>query len=250
MTGTNFGHVHVGACIPERETIRGVVPFNIRVILHDNPSTLRYVAVVVKGPGYETTVAKPTLSGFTCPTGTCTAWLSYNLDTSAFLFSGRQEIRFRALLDTPDGNSMHGGMNFQVIVENGKPLDDYEREQHLRGKGWYTTAGYCEATLKSVPIPDAAVSGVWSPTVAMIEHSTGTVNMPISRYSARLDADIHAGNLGTLLKEGAGAWEGSLPIDTTTLADGPHKLMLKAECDDPSGSTNAGVLVIPFDVRN
>lgn len=250
QNGTDFGHVHSGACIPERETISGTVPFDLRIIMHDNPGVLRYVAVVVKGPGYETTVAKLTAPNFTCPDGTCTTWLHYDLDTRAFQRSGQQEIRFRTLVDTPDGNAMHAGFNFQVVVDNGAPFDDYEREPHLRGKGWYTTSGYCEATLKSVPVPDAPVSGTWSPTVAMIEHSTGTVNDPVSHHVAAIDADLHAGNPGTILRDADGAWEGELAIDTTQLSDGLHRLMLRAECENAAGSTNAGVLVVPFEVNN
>jgi hypothetical protein len=250
QTGTDFGHIHVGACIPERETIRGVVPLDVRVILHDNPGTLRYLGIVVKGAGYEATVAKPTIPNFTCPSGTCSGWLHYDLDTSLFQRSGRQEIRFRTLLDTPDGNSMHAGLNFQVIVDNGKAFDDYEREPHLRGKGWYTTSGYCEATMKSVPIPDAPLSGTWSPTVAMIEHSTGTVNDLVTAHSVRLDPDLHNGVEGTILRSGAGTFEGPVAIDTTRLTNGPHRLMLKADCENAAGSTNAGLLVIPFVVQN
>jgi hypothetical protein len=250
QNGTDFGHVHVGSCIPEREVVRGFVPLDIRVVLHDNPGTLRYVAVVVKGPGYEETVAKPTVPNFTCPNGTCTAWLHHDLDTSKFQYSGRQEIRFRTIVDTPDGNAMHGGMNFQVIVDNGKPFDVYEREPHLRGKGWYTTSGYCESTLISVPVPDAPVSGVWSPTLAMTEHSTSTVNDPVTGHSVRVDADFHAGDEGTVLLEGDGNFTGDLAVDTTKLSNGTHRLTLKTDCENKAGSTNSGVLVIPFVVQN
>jgi hypothetical protein len=248
--GTDFGHVHVGACIPERETISGFVPLNIRVILHDNPGTLRYVGIVVKGSGYEQTVAKPTTPNFTCPVGTCETWLSYNLDTRDFDYSGRQEIRFRTIVDTPDGNSMHGGLNFQVVVDNGKAVNDYQREPHLRGKGWYSTAGYCEATFISVPVPDAPVGGTWSPTVAMIEHNTGTVNEPVSHHTIRIDPDFHAGIDGTIVEDGDKTFQGTVPIDTTRLSNGAHRLVLRSDCATPSGSTNAGVLVIPFDVQN
>lgn len=248
--GTDFGHVHVGACIPERETISGISNFNIRVILHDNPGTLRYVALVVKGAGYETTVAKPTISNFTCPRGTCEGWLFHALDTKAFEHSGRQEIRFRAIVDTPDGNSMHAGLNFQAYVDNGKPFDDYEREPHLRGKGWYTGAGYCEGTFESVPVPDDPVSGTWSPLVKMVEHSTGQFNDPVSHHTVRLDANFHEGIEGTILEDGAGEFHAPIDIDTTRLTNGVHKLLIRSDCDDPRGSTNSGLLVLPFEVAN
>jgi hypothetical protein len=248
-TGQDFGHVHIGACIPERETVNGIIPFNIRVVLHDNPSTLRYVGIVIKGSGYEYTIAKPTIPNFTCPVGTCTAWITYNLDTNRFPVSGRQEIRFRGLLNSIDGNSMHGGINFQVNVANGKAKKDFGRLPYLRGKGWYTGAGYCEATMVSVPIPDAPLSGVWSPTVKLADHGDAGDN-PVTHHTVRLDADFHAGIPGTILRDAAGSFSGAVSIDTRKLANGTHKLLLKSDCDDIRGSTNSGVLVIPFDVRN
>lgn len=39
QAGTDFGHAHVGACIPEREQMQGAtIPLDIRLVLHDNPA--------------------------------------------------------------------------------------------------------------------------------------------------------------------------------------------------------------------
>src|SRR5438093_7713516 len=39
MSGTDFGHVHVGGCIPERETLSENTQLDVRVMLHDNPAS-------------------------------------------------------------------------------------------------------------------------------------------------------------------------------------------------------------------
>ena len=55
QTGPNQGHVHLGACIPERETLRANFTMHVRVVMHDNPGKANYVSMVFKGPSYETT---------------------------------------------------------------------------------------------------------------------------------------------------------------------------------------------------
>src|SRR6266571_4361209 len=39
QTGTDFGHVHEGACIPERDTLNHDFDIDLRLMLHDNPGT-------------------------------------------------------------------------------------------------------------------------------------------------------------------------------------------------------------------
>jgi hypothetical protein len=247
--GDDFGHLHVGACIPERETLTGTVPLNVRVIFHDNPGTFVYLSLVLKGTDYETTVSKHYLPDFTCPVGTCERWLAVPVDTSKFGHSGLQEIRLRAFVDEPDGNRMHASLNWQAYIDNGKSRADVSRQPYLRGKGWYSGSGYCEADFVSVPLPDAPVSGVWAPSLRIVDHGTSE-DLPVTRHSVRLDPDFHNGVPGTVLREGSGPWSGTVSIDTTRLPNGQHKLFLRAECDDPRGSTNAGVLIVTFVVKN
>src|SRR5438876_8688260 len=82
----------------------------------------------------------------------------------------------------------------------------------------------------------------------MIDH--GAIDdLPVTAYSVRLDPDFHADpmNEGTVLRDGLGEFpEQDVPIDTSLLPDGQHRLFLRADCDDPRGSTNSGVLVVNF----
>jgi hypothetical protein len=271
---TNTGHVHMGACIPERETISsGTLTVNVRVVLHDNPGTANYVAMVFKTSDWEKTVQKCYLrasaADFTCPgpartgegdfvcAGTCERWLTFSWPISAFNHSGLQEVRFRGFVPEPDGNSMQTNFNFQVNIQNGKSVSDISRNAFLRSKGWYTHALYCESSLRSVPLPDGPVSGIWTPEVGLTTHSGGS--RPATHSFISIDPDFHAvpSNPGTVLWDAAGPYGaepfGAAPIsiDTRTLANGVHKLHLRTSCrDNKLGSTNSGVTVIPFTVAN
>lgn len=59
----------MGACIPERERVSGTVPFDVRIVLHDNPGRLTYVWAVFKTGSTETTVARRHRLGRRCGSG-------------------------------------------------------------------------------------------------------------------------------------------------------------------------------------
>jgi Bacterial Ig domain len=255
QTGQNLGHVHVGSCIPERESIsEGTIPIDIRVILHNNPGTLMYVGVVVKGTKYEKTVAKLTTPNFTgVPGATVTRWLHYDLPLSSFDASGLQEIRYRVFVDEPNTSDvMHSSVNYQTFIWNNKTRSDVTRQPYLRFKGWYTGAGYCESAYRSdlTPLPDNVVSGAWSPALRLVWHGESS-DRPVTHDAVRLDPDFHAMPPveGTVLRDADGPWEGKQTVDTTMLANGIHRLHMKADCDDPR-ATNSGVGVIAFNVAN
>jgi hypothetical protein len=273
-SATHHGHTHMGTCIPERETISsGNLTFHVRVMMHDNPGKFNYVSMVFKGTDYETTVQKcyvrASMTDFTCPgpnsstgkgdltcaqPGTCERWLTFSWPISAFGHSGLQEVRFRGFVPfSANSTEMRTNLNFQVYIQNGKSVSNVTRQPYLRSKGWYTHALYCESDVRSVPLPDAAVSGTWTPTVGQVTHSSDA-SLPVTHSFQSIDPDFHAvpPNPGTVLRDSAGGFgPAGVPINTTTLTNGTHKLYLKADCrDDSLLSTNSGVLVVPFQVAN
>jgi hypothetical protein len=249
-TGTNFGHMHVGACLPSEQTVSGVIGIDVRIILHDNPGSFDYWNPVLKSDSQELSLAHVTnLHGLTCPSGTCTGWSHADVDTRLLTYDGRQELRIRAYTNTPDGNVMHSSVNVWMVLANGGTVNNGDYFPFERGKGWYTGSGYCEATLVS-KVPTAAVSGTWTPTVRMINHAD---SLAVTHHTVRIDPDFHAVPPvpGTIINDGSGQLaQTTLNINTTALANGLHKLHLRADCDDPRGSTNSGVLVVPFTVAN
>ncbi len=43
QAGTSYGHVHMGTCFPLNQTVSGVVPFDIELVLHENPGALFHI---------------------------------------------------------------------------------------------------------------------------------------------------------------------------------------------------------------
>jgi hypothetical protein len=251
-TGTTFGHMHVGACLPTEQTVSGIIGIDVRIILHDNPGHFDYWNPVLVSDTQELSLPHVTdLHGLSCAVGTCTGWSHEDVDTRQLIYDGHQELRIRAYTDTPDGNVMHSSINAMIVVENGKATNPLDRRAYQRGKGWYTDSGYCEASFLS-HVPSAPVSGTWDVKVKIADHGASD-DLAVTHHTVRLDPDFHAEPPvpGKVISDGAGELaDTSFSIDTTALADGPHKLHLRADCDDPRGSTNSGVLVIPFVVSN
>jgi hypothetical protein len=207
LTGTDFGHMHVGACLPDRQHVSGVIGIDVRIILHDNPGTFDYFNPVLVSDTQEISLPHVPILGLTCPVGTCARFAHVDVDTSLLDFDGYQEIRIRAYTNTPDGNIMHSSINALPYVANGKTVDDLDRRAYERGKGWYTGSGYCEASFVSV-IPTDPISGTWTPTVK-IENHGDTDDLPVTHHTIRIDPDFHA----------------IPPVPGTIIVDGPGQLL-------------------------
>jgi hypothetical protein len=244
-SGTDFGHLHVGACMPYRQPVSGVVTIDVRIVMHHNPGEFLYLNPVLKTDSQELSLAKNfSLQGLSCPDGTCEAWTTVSVDTRLSDFDGFQEIRIRAFVDEPDGNRMHASVNTLVDVRNGRANNPIDRRAYQRGKGWYTGSGYCEADILS-DLPVAPILG-WAPTVQVAHHGAAD-DLPVSRYRVTLDADAHAGHPGAVLASGTGEL-GPTILSTAGVGSGMHRLAVRADCDDSRGSTNTGVLVVWFEV--
>jgi hypothetical protein len=242
--GTDFGHVHVGTCFPYGQTLAGPVDFDVRVIMHENPGTLRRVDVAIHtgGDGEGVIVGVP--FDATCA-GTCTFWGKARLDTAAAGSDGWQEFRFKARVDVPDGSRMVTSTGWAANLANGNPVGNWRSGSNLTGRGWYTDFGYQNADIDA--IPTAAVSGVWRPTIRLGPGSGGT---PTTRHVVAVDPDHHAGQEGLVLADGPGEFRGTIEIDTRRLANGSHRLMLRTDSALDNGSTHSGLLVIRFLVSN
>jgi hypothetical protein len=244
-SGTSFGHVHVGTCFPYGATLSGPVGFDVRVVMHDNPGVLQRVDIglftggdddggVLVGVPFQTTCA-----------GTCTFWGHADVDTAAAGFDGWQEFRFKARVDEPDGARMVTSSGWPVNLANGNPVREWRDGSGVTARGWYTDVGYQNASIEA--LPGGPVSGTWTPTVRM---GAGAGGSAATYHVAAVDPDAHAGMPGWVVLEGAGEYRGALSIDTTQLANGRHRLVLRSDSALPNGSTHSGLLVITFDVSN
>jgi len=236
-------HLHIGACIPERETLRGTIHIDAKIQLHANPGTVYYVAIAWEtgASGDHTYFSRN--PGWKCPNlGNCAFWQSFDLPASVFDRAGLEGIRLRASARQPDGKEMRTSMNFQAYIENGKSRSNMTRMPYLRMKGWYTGLNYCESAYRSdvTPLPDGRVAMPWSPWLRQRDHGDADANP--TYWSVRLDPDIHNRIAGTFLGKGAGSRDG---LFTVKALPGFHKLMIETECQTAAGE-NTGVGVIPF----
>lgn len=247
--GTDAGHVHIGTCFPVGETISGDVVFDVRVIMHENPGTLTRVQVgVVSGDnsGTEPTAVHPETR---CAEGqTCVSWHRLRFDTTAADYDGLAEFRFQARTVLDTGKVLFASTGFPAVLANGAPRVDHRDRLVTVGRGWYTDAGYQNADFRG-PVPRSTVSGTWEVDVKLSEGADGR---PASRWFVLVDPAFHADEdqFGTVVASGTGEHDGVVDIDTTRLEDGPHRLVLRTDSDQPDGAVHSGLLVIPFDVDN
>lgn len=109
------------------------------------------------------------------------------------------------------------------------------------GKGWYSGHGYQNASFNSL-IPTSPKSGNYTFNVNMNPGGDGLATVQHGIY---IDPDFHNGSTGITVRQANGTFSGNVTIDTRTLSDGPHKLVLMARDSDL-----AGIQVIPFTVDN
>lgn len=256
-SGTDFGHVHSGTCFPYLQKVSGVVPFDVVTKLHDNPGTLTRVDVQAFNNAYGAKNLASVRPNFVCQTADCTVTHRLRPDTRVLAYDGLTEFRIRSHVREPDGNVSLATDGWLAYVRNGKPVRDtrYLAPGQSEGRGWYGRSGtdgfgYINARMRT-RLPSGPVSGIWRPEVETLRGSGPS--RPIARTLVTVDPDFHAipEKRGFVQVDQPGAFRGFLAIDTTRLANGPHKLVVIASADHPDlGSVQSGVVVLPFTVWN
>ena len=236
------GHVHVGTCFPYLQQIRGVVRFDLRVVMHENPGHLRRVDVAIY-PADDSGLVVPVEFGTDCA-GTCVFTASVDIDTST-VSDGWQEFRFKARVDQPDGTEMLTSSGWKTYLDNGNPVDGSDGGYGVTARGWYTEAGYQNAYIDALPA--SPVSGVWSFTLKLVAGADGT---PTTSHLVTVDPDFHRDHAGLVIKEGSGECRCTVSIDTTQLTNGFHRLFLRTDSALANGITHSGALAFVFEVRN
>jgi hypothetical protein len=242
--GTNHGHVHTSTCFPLQQTVKGIVPLDIRLTMHENPGKLTSLTIQIFGDYGAVVVAQKKFSPALTCAGTCEWWVHLDADTRKVPNDGWQEWRIRPKITEPDGKTMVGSTSWQTYLSNGKPRNDYRPPDLIQGKGWYTDASYAKARLDA-GFPFALVSQSWT-----IKYRCESDGPPVSECLVTIDPNFHKGEVGTVLFQANSSSQAqrTLTINPSQLAPGAHKLVIRSSVAHPSGSTNAGVLVIPFTV--
>ena len=181
------------------------------------------------------------------------------VDFRACAHDGLCELRVRPNLTgiAPRGDRQFTTANAQVFIE-GPSLAAYRETPAPIGRGWYTGLEYANATVLdymdlfegrtdlSVPVVSGTID-------LQVEHreACGVLDLApcTSRSVFRIDPNAHLDDLGILVYDTPGEFQGVVSLDTTTLANGIHSLVLTTEEENPFGS-NSGLLKLLIDVQN
>lgn len=253
-------HVHSAACFPLYQDVSGVVRFDVRAMLHNLPvgSRVEFVRVQVHSDAYGVKTLTSLNPKTSCASADCTFWYALNADTALLPNDGRAEFRIHVETRQPDGTRNLATNGFVAYVRNGKAVKD-TRASHpypdlTEGRGWYrlpdgtTQLGYENARLPK-RLPVTPLSGTWTPRIRTLAGSGGE---PVTRTFVSLDPAFHAmpENPGHVLVDVTGGIDRDVAIDTMKLANGPHKLFIRAEANEPNSNKLSGALVLPFTVQN
>lgn len=260
------GHIHVGTCFPLHQTITAdVLPFDIRVQLHNVPGTpLRMRVFIYQMGPVEVVLEPPPIAG--CAVADCDVWVHVDFPIGDVTTSGWGQMGLSFWVDMGDGHEWYNIPRWFLNVENGAPPRTNEPSFTLQpritigGDTWLNPIGvshtnYSQASIAIEDFPWdfetgelIPISGTWTPDVDFAPRSPQVARTG----KALIDPFLHAvpANLGTVIYDGP-AGKRQLSIDTLSLTDGKHRLLL-VSCNPnfPGGFENCGVLVVPFLVAN
>jgi hypothetical protein len=243
------GHIHMGMCWPVNRVVGGRVRFDMRILFHENNGRLD----LIKLQDDTSRTLHRLYPNFRPPNGAdSTYWQTFNVDTRR-MPDGRRLFRWYARIRHVNGNQQYARAAWSLVVENGKLNTNAVPWGYFQGSGWYKEArlginwGYQTAVIKS-GVPTSAVRGIWRPRVSFGCNGC----RPMSFWFATVDPDFHHGDQGWIVRRGRGSWSDPLAINTTRLANGPHRLVLVSASSRyrPSLRRHNGVLAIPFRVSN
>jgi len=260
----NFGHIHAGTRLPLGQVVSGTLNFDVRIVLHDNPSHLVELRIDDDGG-----VRKRIPLDLDCPydgvTSTnCAFNVPVSLDTTQ-MQDGWRELRIRGTTDTPDGKRFLNSSGIPINVQNGGSDSNYNRwcnNTSLIGRSWYEGFGYTNAIIECVPLQP--ISGVHTFRVRAQQASEHLeVALDKTHFIPAVGPwPAQQPTLGEILFDADGDFGSFFPItiDTRNLSDGWHTLAVTStgpnggpsQCSYCQGEINKpkGVAKIWFFVQN
>jgi hypothetical protein len=206
-----------------------VVTFNVRVVRHDNLGPL----VRVKGQDDKSNnfyLVKPNIP---C-SGDCTDWFTATVDTTK-MPDGLRLFRWYADVEHANGNTQTARSGWPLDVENGKSDSNGATAGQYKYQNWYREAN---------PAKDWGYTGPIITRTGPLTFSvkcTTNGGPAIDRSIIHVDPDFHAGEDGTILKDVAGAFNGSVTVPSDA-----DKLVARCRQED-GGKIHEGVGVMPVD---
>jgi hypothetical protein len=251
MSGMS-GHVHLGACLPPLySTLDAPLEIDALVQLHNNPSQL-----VATRWSDGSTVVQAVKQSVSCATEQCSLSVPLTIDPKRFKNSGWRELRLTADTRTRDGQRDYNTTRWCYLVKSSAPRKDEcsapgSAKERTGAAGWYSGVEYLNVWTKWADVKPTPKSGVWDVQVKFDKptNKRGTFDGGFVTVDPHFHADpVDAGMV--IPTDRTTGWQ-VVHIDTTRLANGPHRLFLqtKAKGTKPAGS-GSGVFTLPFTVDN
>ncbi len=264
--GGDMEHVHTGTCFPMDQTVSGNTTLDVVVKLHNSEGqSIKRVRVDVASNQDSQKRYETVPSGLRCDVPDCTFTVPVTVPTDQ-LGTGKWEWRVATEARPDPSSELRTNLatsGWQTCVRScaGRTPKNPRKE----GRGWYRRAdnevvGYVIGRFGWLAEHDAEypwrrgafqpVAGLWQPPVSIQAGSQTGVSEPHEYSQAYIDPNFHNGSEGVKVLDQPGTFRGRLAVDTTTLPNGLHKLVLVAATGDTFAGELRGVHVIPFVVDN
>jgi hypothetical protein len=231
-------HIHVGMCWPttadggDAVITTDTLSVDVRVLLHNQTGKTHVFRVSDDGKVMQ-------YQSFAMGPGDAERWFTYKVNLKTWP-TGRREVRWTARIKAPPPDrdpphpEMFNSTGWQLCVRSCTPTYRPE-ESYTEARGYYAHHDYKNARFLS-KLPVAPVSGLWTFRIRLLDTGPGGVFV---------DPDFHNKSPGTVIRATGGPFLGDVTIDTSTLTNGYHRLVLVS-----SDGNAAGVQVIGFTVAN
>jgi hypothetical protein len=278
---TEFGHIHATAVIPKVAT--GEISVPIRAILHNNPSVIHTVRLVMRDgeAGKQVELGSQNGLNWTCPYSgkgnkECSFDQVLKIDTAKY-YDGLKQLVVRVEADTPDKREFHTSSRIPIEFDNSRRTngDALPKSRVPRavgctntsalGRGWYEVSGGIYSDAEALCVPSKPISGVWRQKFVG-DNDISHLNIALSATHAIppgpgkwLEQAPHAGKV-IFDKAGRFTKPFEIKIDTRQLQNGIHTMAIRStrpeseisKCDYCLGikSQVSGVMKYWFEVKN
>lgn len=246
-------HVHLGGDLPLYRQVSGAQAITYRYQLHEADGTI--TKLNQDGNGLRDPSTKP------WPPIVSSDGEFVVLDKGYTINSAFQQDGWRVFKPAAHFFDRNLGLHRFVRLEaewdcrNGNGTPNLKRLDGMSGQAWVEedpqVRGYSNVTLATGSIPLAPVSGLWKPLIRFGSSIQGQLRHGFVSIDPSFHADPPYPGIVVFDKRNLEKRFLPVPIDTTQLPNGPHKLFMKASDEGMfPGFTLEGVLVVAFEVRN
>jgi hypothetical protein len=259
--GDNAGHIHIAMCYPLNKQVSGVVDFQLRIMMHDNPGTVFAIhSEICSGDAQTscTNVGTDIDPQMTCPGAgaTCEDWFAKSVDTNEYPNDGRAFIRIEARTEQPNNSLLKTSQNWPVQISNGNPL--LNGDNTIQGKGWYKPTNSTPGKYSFATFPQGGASWPFSVTSGSVSYviKCGGGD-PISECLVTVDPLFHMDDDGSVQATFSDGNSHTVTTNLNNFSPGIHFLVIRsksalsvsADCPTPfCPATRAGLIRVPFKV--